>query len=528
MFTLRTTAVVVLALALAVTTVGAVQAAVVPTNVHGNELWLDAADMSTLFTDAAMTTNVSSAGDTVRGWADKSGNGNHATTTDATPSYQTGVISGKDVVRFNRGDMGISGGLNVAANQDRTAFVVMNYTTQTQNNEIFGTSTGNMVDVGNFNNPYRLRIRQGSNLYSANNTVPSGANLLEVRGDASGTKAARNGATIIDSTDKRFHWAMNPNMYVGGANFGGREYIGDLAEVVIFDRALTAAETNDVGYALQEKYSLSGQYTAPPELTIQGGLKLWLDAGDASTVDLSGSEVTQWRDKSGQGNHANAGGTKRPTLTLDAIGGRAALDFDRDQLTVNDLGIAAGQERTVFMVMDYDTLTNNSEMFGTSTGNMIDVGDFFQSERLRLRDSQSNGGTGGDDGFAGIYSGDGSLPLGTHMLTVQGLASDTVAWAEGTEILNRSGNFFHYDLTGNVGVGGAFLNGREYIGQLAEVLVYDRALNPLELHVVGSYLGAKYGLQSNFVVPEPATLAIWTLLASLGIMLVSRRRRRIR
>lgn len=33
------------------------------------------------------------------------------------------------------------------------------------------------------------------------------------------------------------------------------------------------------------------------------GLALWLDADDAATITLNGSNVSQWRDKSGNGWH---------------------------------------------------------------------------------------------------------------------------------------------------------------------------------------------------------------------------------
>ena len=46
----------------------------VPSDVAGLALWLDASDLSTLFTDSARTTPVASSGDPVGGWADKSGN----------------------------------------------------------------------------------------------------------------------------------------------------------------------------------------------------------------------------------------------------------------------------------------------------------------------------------------------------------------------------------------------------------------------------------------------------------------------
>jgi len=268
MFNLRNAMAAALVLGL-VCALGGVAEAFIVSNIPGNELWLDATDTSTLFTDTGMTTNVSSAGNPVRAWADKSGNANHAITPDsAAGSYQTSVIGGQDVVRFNRGDLKITGGLNVALNQDRTAFVVMDYSVSTNNSEIFGTSTGNMVDVGQWSQSWRLRLRQGNNTFSGNNTLPAGSHLLAILGDTNGSFAWREGTQIINSTNQHFHWAMNPDLYVGGANFGGREYIGDLAEVIVFDRQLTDWETNKVGYYLAEKYGFQTPYIVPEPSTL--------------------------------------------------------------------------------------------------------------------------------------------------------------------------------------------------------------------------------------------------------------------
>ena len=42
------------------------------------------------------------------------------------------------------------------------------------------------------------------------------------------------------------------------------------------------------------------------DLPVKGGLVLWLDAADDTTFSYSsGTEVSQWRDKSGYNNHAN-------------------------------------------------------------------------------------------------------------------------------------------------------------------------------------------------------------------------------
>ncbi|MCC5845700.1 MAG: cadherin-like domain-containing protein [Verrucomicrobia bacterium] len=59
----------------------------------------------------------------------------------------------------------------------------------------------------------------------------------------------------------------------------------------------------------------------------------WYDAGDASTLTASGGAVSQWADKSGNGNHATqATDTKRPTTGLNTIGGVNVINFQKANL----------------------------------------------------------------------------------------------------------------------------------------------------------------------------------------------------
>ena len=225
------------------------------------QLWLDANDSGTLFQDAGMTNPVTAGGQNVAGWADKSGNTHDATTSGTAPTYQTGVagLGGQDVVEFNRSQLTVGGGLPVAANQDRTVLLVMDYSVSTGNSELFGTNTGNMADVGQWNAPWRLRLRQTDNAFSADNSLPAGPHVLSILGGGSGTgsQAWRDGTNIIDTTDVRFGWAMTGSLGIGGASFSGREYIGNLAEVIVYDRALNAAERTIVENALGAKYGLT-------------------------------------------------------------------------------------------------------------------------------------------------------------------------------------------------------------------------------------------------------------------------------
>lgn len=56
---------------------------------------------------------------------------------------------------------------------------------------------------------------------------------------------------------------------------------------------------------------------------------LWLDAADASTITLNGSNVSQWSDKSGNGRHVVQGSaTLQPVYVTTATNGKPAVRFD--------------------------------------------------------------------------------------------------------------------------------------------------------------------------------------------------------
>ena len=55
-----------------------------PPNLPGLALWLDSAAVTTLFQNSSMTTPATSTNDPVGAWADRSGNGRHATQATST------------------------------------------------------------------------------------------------------------------------------------------------------------------------------------------------------------------------------------------------------------------------------------------------------------------------------------------------------------------------------------------------------------------------------------------------------------
>lgn len=60
--------------------------------------------------------------------------------------------------------------------------------------------------------------------------------------------------------------------------------------------------------------------------------------------------------------------------------------------------------------------------------------------------------------------------------------------------------------------------------ELAEILVYNRALSETEWGQVGATLANKYDITTTYVIPEPATAAVLLGLAALALLITRRRK----
>lgn len=76
----------------------------------------------------------------------------------------------------------------------------------------------------------------------------------------------------------------------------------------------------------------SGTWTPARET----GLQFWLDANDSSTITLNGSNVSEWRDKSGNGRHATQGtAISQPLYVLAGQNGKNLVTFDGSDDSMN-------------------------------------------------------------------------------------------------------------------------------------------------------------------------------------------------
>jgi hypothetical protein len=90
------------------------------------------------------------------------------------------------------------------------------------------------------------------------------------------------------------------------------------------------------------------------------GLKLWLDATDSSTLSASSNTVTQWSDRSGNGQHLTASGD--PQTGTRSLNNQNVVDFDgTGDYFESANAYASGNNFSILMVAGIDAIDNGND-----------------------------------------------------------------------------------------------------------------------------------------------------------------------
>jgi len=149
-----------------------------------------------------------------------------------------------------------------------------------------------------------------------------------------GTVATSTGHNLTNTSNQTNYFIMGADGALNGS------WNGDIDETSIWNRVLTTAEITTIynsgtGKTLDTAKGV-GKWTYEYALPTISGLKLHLDASDASTITKDGSNlVSAWNDKSGEGNHiSQSTGSKQPLWVDNTQNGLPLIRFDgsNDQL----------------------------------------------------------------------------------------------------------------------------------------------------------------------------------------------------
>lgn len=242
-------------------------------------------------------------------------------------------------------------------------------------------------------------------------------------------------------------------------------------------------------------------------LDVTNGLQLWLKADAGVTTDLNGG-VTQWEDQSGEANHAvQFDGNRTPVLVNGALNNKPVLRFDGvdDFLDVADSPSLSGTgDMSSFFIIKFDDFATFRAVWGKtagSGGNQPAPTDIYALPNDgRLRVFRGNG-TGIGNSSATTTQ---PLPANAYLAVGFDVSGSTL-----NHYLNNQPNGSGA-ATASVGDGDTPLKigtRTDFVtklkGNLAELLIYSRALSAAERNDVFAYFRSKYGLN----VPPTVTLA---------------------
>ncbi|TAD87238.1 MAG: hypothetical protein EAY75_06310, partial [Bacteroidetes bacterium] len=211
-----------------------------------------------LHLDASQITGLSN-GATVNTWNDVSGNGNNATSSAGTPTYQTNALGGRPVVRFNDAPVFTTANLSAQFPSATTTFIVANINNDNAYNLVQSQSGDQWWRWSGDGLAYPALFRS-SRIETYTAMPNSGVQLFTVNSSATNWEMFINGASR--GVAAAAYSAGGALTIAGGANsLGANPLNGDIAEVIIYNRVLTAAELDQVGSYLEVKYGLTTSYT---------------------------------------------------------------------------------------------------------------------------------------------------------------------------------------------------------------------------------------------------------------------------
>jgi len=240
---------------------------------------------------------------------------------------------------------------------------------------------------------------------------------------------------------------------------------------------------------------MSAARNKPFNPTLLQDLQLWLDGADPDTIthdeSVSPTEglVSQWDDKSGNGNNVTQGtGSAQPTTGASTENDKNVLDFDGgDSFTVpSGIFSIANGANTIFFASNRSTETAALET-------MLSLEEAGGTRTLLLY-----GSTAGQLLFRSNAAGSGAVTktgaTNTDFQIVRARRSGTtqaVTFDAESEATNASGS----DENGvDAGFIGRTSGGSLLIGSIAEIIIYSRSLSVSEIAAVEKYLSNKWNI----------------------------------
>jgi len=439
---------------------GNVAPVVNPLAISGCQLWLDAADATTIVP-------------VVSTWNDKSGEGNNLSLTAGSVTYVT--QPGPPCVNFASG--GILQTSNYISLTTTTAIFVVAQATSLSSGwgYVFAFSdilsgdysiryytnttsiyNGNNGDIG-YLTGYYVNGVLSAYVSAGTTTVPTGYNLIDT------VNTSQSGSTRISLS----------------SSSNSRYFVGNIREVIVYTGPITTTQRQQVENYLMAKWGT--------------GRNFWIDGSDATTV-TKGTTMVQWNDKSGNGYNLIPGSgitTYVPYSTYPSVKLNTSYMYVNKPVNLT--------QYTMFIAVLSQTAVNNQTVFtgrpntSTSYGSLDGFGFYVDSTAPDLRFYYANSQITN-------YTSSGSISqppvIAAYTCTSTGVTYSWVNGASGTSY--TAGGLTRSSTAQGFSIGGEW-QGSSYgnlvsVSNVYEIIVYNTVLTNTQVQQIQTYLGNKWGV----------------------------------
>jgi hypothetical protein len=370
-----------------------------------------------------------------------------------------------------------------------------------------------IISLGPGNNGYNMGMGNNSaggggnqlgGLYNLVSWLPSGAFLNTINTWYHVAMVRESGVTkfYLNGVQAPNTFNPSPNAFTTAFQIGGQDFDpthywnGKIDEVKIYNVGLTAAQ-------VLAEYNNNAQSPIPVN-----ALQLWLKGDDGITKDAN-NKVSAWADQSVNGRTAvQSNSSKQPVWVDHVINGHAVVRYDavlEDILETNYRG-PNSSAITIFVVAQGNNISSPVRFQNhspSSSGFLIYGYTHFGA---------ANGFCMTNDGgeFNGINCGFFANPQ-LHIGTARWSSNTTngmQTFMDGSLVAQRNSNSSMLpDDTLSIGTGnGSFgATDENTAGDIAEIIIYDRALTDVERAQVENYLNIKYRVTNNLASSKPGS-----------------------
>jgi hypothetical protein len=236
------------------------------------------------------------------------------------------------------------------------------------------------------------------------------------------------------------------------------------------------------------------------------GLNVWLKADAISGLN-NGDSVTRWDDSTENGYNYSSNSATKPTYVASGLNGQAVVRFTGSESFYNS-GFNLNSAYTVFGVAKCSTLPSGSNgdsnqawfganathvAFGVYIGTYVTANNSFWAWAPNEWSTYGLANSANTNANIHTYTASNLTEESTWGWYLNGVKTGAACETAGSPTLSTTGTYVGYS-----GVGSEY-----WKGDIAEILIYDRALSETQIGQVNAYLSAKY-----VATPEPSSLVL--------------------